>query len=181
MSSQTASRHEVSCCKHGGSYPLSCCQVSSWIGGFSSQVHRPPVCPSYWNSLAAYIASKRNLRAGRFPSHNASRKGGCFNAQSKKGVTKTGCCRHRPSRVGEEREVSRNMFRHTPARTHCSLDFFSAALQSHPRLGRRALWVRRGPWIKDNGRERHQCKRAADDETLVEFVGKQTIAKWTPL
>lgn len=124
MPSQTASRHEVSCCRHGGSYPLSCCQVSSWIGGFSSQVHRPPVCPSYWNSLAAYIASKRNLRAGRFPSHNASRKGGCFNAQSKKGVTKTGCCRHRPSRVGEEREVSRNMFRHTPARTHCLLDFF---------------------------------------------------------
>lgn len=110
MPSQTASRHEVSSCKHGGSDPLSCCQVSSWIGGFSSQVHHPPVCPSYWNSLAAHIASKRNLRAGRFPSHNASRKGRCFNAQSKKGVTKTGCCRHRPSRVGEERELVETCF-----------------------------------------------------------------------
>lgn len=181
MPSQTASRHEVSCCKHGGSYPLSCCQVSSCIGWFSSQVHHPPVCPSYWNSLAAHIASKRNLRAGRFPSHNASRKGGCFNAQSKKGVTKTGCCRHRPSRVGEERELVETCFGPRRLGLIVCWIFFSAALQSHPRLGHRALWVRRGPWIKDNGRERHQCKRTADDETLVEFVGGQSIAKWTPL
>lgn len=113
MSSQTASRREVSCCKHGGCFPslsLSCCQVCSWFGRFSSQVHHPPVCPSHWNSLAAHIASKRNLRAGRFPSRNASRKDDCFNAQSKKGVTKTGCCRHRPSRVGEERDLVETCF-----------------------------------------------------------------------
>lgn len=81
MSSQTTSRHEVSCSRHRGwSPPLSCCQVSSWIGRFSSPVHHAPACPSHWNGLAAHITSKRNLRPGRFPSRNASRKDGCFNA-----------------------------------------------------------------------------------------------------
>lgn len=84
MSSQTASRHEVSCCKHGGVFPLCCCQVSSWLGRFSSQVHHPPVCPSHWNSLAAHITSKRNLRAGRFPSRIASRKDGLFQCSVEK-------------------------------------------------------------------------------------------------
>lgn len=74
MPSQTASRHEVSCCKHGGSFPLSlspAVRSAFWIGGFSSQVHHPPVCPSHWNSLAAHITS--NEIFGLAVSHPAMR------------------------------------------------------------------------------------------------------------
>lgn len=85
----------------------------------------------------------------------------------KKGVTKTGCGRHRPSRVGEVRELVETCFG-TRRLGLIVCWILSVALQSQPRVKRIALWVRRGPWITDNGREGDQCKWAVDDESLVE-------------
>lgn len=166
MSSQTASRHEVSCCKHGGGVRLSLAapgQHSSSLGGFSSQVQHPPVCPSHWNSLAAHITSKRNLRAGRFPSRNASRKDGCFNAQSTEGVTKTGCCRHRPSRVGEERELVETCFgTRRLGLSVCWTLSDSIAITSTTRTGHSGCDEAHGS--RTTGWRVHQCGWAVDDD-----------------
>lgn len=84
MSSQTASRHEVSCCKHGGRFPsllLSGQQLARevFIPSASS-----PSLPLPLEQLGSSHHLERNLRAGRFPSRNASRKDGLFQCSVEK-------------------------------------------------------------------------------------------------
>lgn len=81
MSSQTTSRHEVSCCKPGGGFPLPLLLSSQQLDrAVFIPTASSPSLPLPLERLGSSHHLETKSSAWPIPIRNASRKDGCFNA-----------------------------------------------------------------------------------------------------
>lgn len=109
MSSQTASRHEVSCCKHGGGSPLLLSDQQLARGVFIPSASSPSL-PLPLEQLGSSHPLETKSSGWPFPIPQCVQKGRLFQCSVKKRRDEDGMLHAPVSRVGEERELVETCF-----------------------------------------------------------------------